>query len=154
MLAPQGRSKIAVQGVPVAVHCDIVVGEHLNRDHVSQRTFRRDSGYAGRDCFAVLIARLAEADGARDLGGDILVATGLLRPVDACHVNADPPAAGGNRRDVVLGIARFWPDHDAQGGWLAKPRRKALRLKFRVASGDIRRGVRLIRVKFPSFSLR
>jgi hypothetical protein len=30
-------------------------------------------------------------------------------------------------RDVVLGSASFWPDHDAQGGRLAKPRREAFR---------------------------
>ena len=34
---------------------------------------------------------------------------------------------GGNRGDVVLGPAGFWPDHDAQGGRLAKPRREAFR---------------------------
>jgi hypothetical protein len=32
-----------------------------------------------------------------------------------------------NRGDVVLGFAGFPSDHDAQGGRLAKPQRKAIR---------------------------
>ena len=39
----------------------------------------------------------------------------------------DRVAVGGNRGDVVLGFARFWSDHDAQSGRLAKPKRKAIR---------------------------
>jgi len=38
-----------------------------------------------------------------------------------------PCCPRGNRGDVVLGFAGFWSDHDAQGGRLAKPQRKAIR---------------------------
>jgi len=34
---------------------------------------------------------------------------------------------GGNSSDVVLGFAGFAPDHDAQGGRLAKPQQKSVR---------------------------
>jgi transposase-like protein len=39
----------------------------------------------------------------------------------------DRAAFRGNCRDAVLGPAGFWPNHDAQGGRLAKPRREASR---------------------------
>jgi len=60
----------------------------------------------------------------------------IARGVQTADQDADPPAFGGNRRHVVLGIARFWPDHDAQGGWLAKPRPKSLVIRSLTSSHD------------------
>ena len=51
----------------------------------------------------------------------------FARRVQAADQDPDRAAVGGNRGDVVLGVAGFWSDHDAQSRWLAKPRRKAFR---------------------------
>jgi transposase-like protein len=51
----------------------------------------------------------------------------IARRVQAADQDPDRAAFRGNCRDAVLGPAGFWPDHDAQGGWLAKPRREAFR---------------------------
>ena len=51
----------------------------------------------------------------------------IRREVQATDQDADRAAFRGNCRDVVLGSAGFWPDHDAQRGRLAKPRREAFR---------------------------
>ena len=49
------------------------------------------------------------------------------RRVQAADQDPDRATFRGNCRDAVLGHAGFWPDHDAQGGRLAKPRREAFR---------------------------
>src|ERR1700730_8896414 len=51
----------------------------------------------------------------------------IARRVQAADQDPDRAAFRGNCRDAVLGPAGFWPDHDAQGGRLAKPRREAFR---------------------------
>jgi len=51
----------------------------------------------------------------------------VARRVQAADQDPDRAALGGNRGDVVLGFAGFWSDHDAQGGRLAEPKRKAIR---------------------------
>jgi hypothetical protein len=49
------------------------------------------------------------------------------RGIQAADQDANRPAERGNRGDVVLGIARFRLDRDAQSRWLAEPRREAFR---------------------------
>src|ERR1700692_2205289 len=49
------------------------------------------------------------------------------RRVQAADQDPDRAAFRGNCRDAVLGPAGFWPDHNAQGGRLAKPRREAFK---------------------------
>src|SRR3954463_8202040 len=43
----------------------------------------------------------------------------VARGVQASDKDPDRAAVGENRCHVVLGLARFRPDHDAKGGWLA-----------------------------------
>src|SRR4051794_17923826 len=49
------------------------------------------------------------------------------RGVQATDQDADRVALGGDGRNAVLGVARFGPDHDAQGRRLADPRGEARR---------------------------
>jgi Transposase, Mutator family len=51
----------------------------------------------------------------------------VARGVQATDQAADRVALGGNGRNAVLGVARFGPDHDAQGRRLADPRGQARR---------------------------
>ena len=51
----------------------------------------------------------------------------IARRVQTADQDPDRAALGGNSSHVVLGFAGFWPDHNAQGGRLAKPQRKAIR---------------------------
>ena len=58
---------------------------------------------------------------------DIECDRAIARRVQTADQDPDRPAISGNRGDVVLGIARFRSDRDAQSRWLAEPRREAFR---------------------------
>ena len=62
-----------------------------------------------------------------EIDPDIECGRAIARRVQTADQDPDRPALGGNRGDVVLGIARFRSDRDAQSRWLAEPRRQACR---------------------------
>src|SRR3982074_2119473 len=60
-----------------------------------------------------------------EIDPDIECDRAIARRVQTADQDPDRPAISGNRGDVVLGIARFRSDRDAQSRWLAEPRREA-----------------------------
>src|SRR3712207_8418730 len=59
-----------------------------------------------------------------EVGPDHQRQRAVARGVQAKDQDPDRVAVGGNGRDAVLGVARFGPDHDAEGRRLADPGRE------------------------------